>query len=99
MNAIIEITNGELCKQLPIELIVEMTQHGWKTFSCKRRINEYCDKNGWDMLEEGVQAAHSLHNECVYKQIFQIDVARYVRLKELLPWIVNIIYYGVTGTK
>lgn len=99
MEIMVTITNGELCKLFPIQPIVEMTQPGWKTFSCKRRVNEYCDSEGWKMLEESIQVAHLLYKTCTHQRELQIEMRRYSRLQVLLPWAASIIHYGITGIK
>lgn len=95
----VKLSDGELVGKLPIMPIVEMTQPGWKTFSCKRRINEYCDETGWQMLEEAIKEAYTLYKALtsLNQHEFNFDVVRWERLKILLPWDASIIYYGTTG--
>ena len=97
MKLTVKLSDGELIGKLPIMPLVEMTQSGWKTFSCKRRINEYCDETGWKMLEEAIQEARTLYKALVYQQELNIEVARWERLKILLPWAASIVHYGTTG--
>lgn len=99
MKIMVTLTGGELCKKFPIEPIVGMTQNNRKTLSCKRRVNEYCDSEGWKMLEESIQAAHLLHEACTHQRELQIELKRYDRLKVLLPWTASILHYGITGIK
>lgn len=85
--------------RLPIMPLIEMTQPGWKTFSCKRRINEYCDKNGWKMLEGAIREAHILYEASTEQNEIEVDVLRWERLKTLMPWAASVVYYGTTGIK
>ena len=99
MKLIVKLSDGELIDKLPIMLIVEMTQPGWKTFSCKRRINEYCDEAGWQMLEKAIEEALTLYKTLTlfHQREFDFTVVHWGRLKTLLPWAASIIYYGKTG--
>ena len=98
MKLIVQVDSGELVK-LPIEMIVAETQPGWKTFSCKRRINEYCDEAGWKMLEEAIKEASRLYEATAYQNTFNFDAEYWQRLKILIPWAASIVYYGTTGIK
>lgn len=90
MEFIIRVDSDELAK-LPIEMLVAATQPGWKTFSCKRRINKYCDEEGWEMLEEAIKEAHTLYQMTDYENVFDFDVKHWERLKVLIPWAANLI--------
>lgn len=98
MELIVKISGSELMK-LPIIPLVEMTQPGWKTFSCKRRINEYCDEAGWKMLEETIKEARTLYELSIHQNKIDFDIMRWNRIKELIPWAANIVHYGTTGIK
>lgn len=98
MKMVVQINSNDIAK-LPIEMLVAATQPGWKTFSCKRRINEYCDEAGWKMLEEAIEEAHRLYQAIVYQNSFNIDAKRFVRIEELISWAASIVYYGTTGIK
>lgn len=90
--------SDDVIDKLPIEALVAMTQPGWKTFSCKRRISEYCDEAGWEMLEDAIKEAHAIYKAQTHQSDFCFDAKRFVRLKTI-PWAASIVYYGTTGIK
>lgn len=98
MELTVKVSDSELMK-LPIAPIVEMTQPGWKTFSCKRRINEFCDEDGWNMLDEAIKISNMLYEASDYQREFSFDIMHWTRLKELIPWAANMLYYGTTVIK
>lgn len=98
MELTVRVSCGEVMK-LPIESLVAMTQPGWKTISCKRRINEFCDEAGWSMLDEAINDAHVIYRASAYQTEFYFNVIRWNRIKELIVWAANIVYYGTTGIK
>ncbi len=98
MELVIRVNCSEVM-ELPIEMLVAMTQSGWKTISCKRRINEFCDEVGWSMLDEAVKEAHVLYEASTYQSEFDFNVMSWNRIKELITWAANIVYYGTTGIK
>lgn len=98
MKLIVRVSCGEAMK-IPIEPLVEMTQPGWKTISCKRRINEFCDEGGWSMLDEAIKEAHVLYEMSAHQTEFNFNVMRWNRIKELIAWAASIVYYGTTGIK
>lgn len=98
MKLIIRVDSGEIAK-LPIEMLIGETQPGWKTFSCKRRINEYCDEDGWKMLEEAINEAHTLYKMTANHNVFDFNATHWERLKILIPWAASIVCYGTTGIK
>lgn len=102
MKLKIHVNCGEVLSTLPIMPIVAMCYSGsnWKTFSCKRRINEFFkeDKDfGWRILEESIQEAIVLNDFLQYKRILQIDLQRWERLKIIMPWAASVIHFGITG--
>lgn len=90
--------SDDIINKLPIELLVTMTQPGWKTFSCKRRINEYCDEAGWKTLESVIKEAHAIYEAQMCQDVHYFDIKRFAYL-EAVPWAVSIVHYGTTGIK
>lgn len=87
------VNREEVLSKLPIMPIVEMCHPGsnWKTFSCKRRINEFFkeDENfGWGTLEESIREAIALNNFFQHNRTLQIDLQRWERLKIILQRLV-----------
>ena len=102
MKIKIHVDCGEVLSILPIMPIVETCSSGsnWKTFSCKRRINEFFkeDKDlGWSLLEESIQEAIVLNDYLQHHRILAIDLQRWERLKILMPWAASVIHFGITG--
>lgn len=98
------LTNGELLKKFPIEFIVTTCHPDshWKTFSCKRRLNELFQEDTeskWRMLEDGIKEANQLYQDCIRNYTLVISIERWLRLQFLIPWTANAIYYGVLGNK
>lgn len=102
MELKIHVKCGEVLSTLPIMPIVAMCHPGsnWKTFSCKRRINEFFkeDKDwGWSILEESIAEAIALNDFIQNNRILQIDLQKWERLKIIMPWAANVIHFGITG--
>ncbi len=102
MELKIHVSDGEVLSILPIRPIVEMCYPGsnWKTFSCKRRIDEFFkeDKDwGWSILEESIREAIVLCDFIQHNRILQIDLQRWKRLKIIMPWAASVIHFGITG--
>ena len=102
MELKIHVNSEEVLSTLPIMPIVSMCHpdSNWKTFSCKRRINEFFkeDKDfGWSILEESIREAIVLNDFLQHNRTLQIDLQRWKRLKIIMPWAVSVIHFGITG--
>lgn len=102
MELKIHVNCSEVISTLPIHPIVDMCYPGsnWKTFSCKRRINEFFKEDkgwGWSILEESIAEAIALNDFLQNNRILQIDIQRWERLKIIMPWAASVIHFGITG--
>ena len=102
MELKIHVNSEEVLSTLPIMPIVSMCYPGsnWKTFSCRRRINEFFNEDkdfGWSILEESIGEAILLDYFLKHNRILQIDLQKWERLKIIMPWAASVIHFGITG--